>query len=306
MAQFSIREALRFSCLAYAKHVALLLAAGLLVGASLWMTSAVPLLVAQKLGIPTVTIDMLSVEPATDSPSLSGTIQSQRALAKVQEAIKVIIVHIQNTPKHHLLLLLILCVGLWLLHMFFVMGLVKNSLAIRDTGKGSVALLFEAGSVFWRWIGATLLFGSYLMCMVLGMSVLTIPFAFIVHAIVHTDNATALIALGTWAVLLLAILLWAASYLFFGFCLLDNKPKGARQALSMSQDLAKGSRIKIVATVVILSLIGYTIEFLIKKSVALTEVMVLQDMIVIKALTVVFLIPLVSLCLASMYRSLSR
>lgn len=303
MAQFSIREAVRFSFSAYARHIGVCLAAGVIIGASLFLAYVGPRLVAQKVGV----YQMAVVETtSTMDPSLAqGTDQSKMALKRVQEVTTRVVAHIQAAPKHFLLLVFLVAVTVWLLYMFLIIGLTKLSLAIRDTGKGSLALLFEGGSVLLRWVAASILFGLYFICMFLGASILTIPFAYLCHALVKSDSATAIITIFVWVVLLLAILFWAVSYMFFGYLLLDGKAKGARESLRMSQGLSRDHRAKIVAALVVLIGVLSCVTILVKQVLMLTGVDALQDIYLRNSMSALFTAPLSSLYFASIYRSLT-
>ena len=303
MAQFSIREAVRFSVSSYARHIVMCLTAGVIIGASLFLAYVGPRFTAQKLGV----YQMAVVEAtSTMDPSLAqGTDQSKMALQKVQEITTRVVTHIQNAPKHYLLLVFLVAVAVWLLYMFLVIGMAKLALALRDKDKGSLAILFEGGSVLWKWIAASMLFGLYFLCMFLGAAVLTIPFAYICHALIKSDQATAVVTLSVWVALLLAILFWAASYMFFGYCLLDGKAKGAREALRVSQTLARDHRAKIVVALVVMISILAGITVLVKQ-ILLFSGDALEDVYFRNSVAALFTASFASLYLASIYRSLTR
>ena len=256
MAQFSVKEAAKFSLSAYGKHFVLLLSAASLVAGSYWVATMAPRFVAEKLGVHQVLdVDMVTMmqQPMQGQQE---TDQSRMVLQKVQEVTAKISMHLQAAPKHLLALVLLVFLLVWGVYLSLILGMMKLGLSIKDRDSGSLALLLEVSPrQVLRFVGATLLFGLYLICAVIGMAVLTIPFAMVCKGLLG-DTLAMLLTASLWVVLAVALLCWLVGYAFYGYCIADKSNLGAREALRMSRAISQGSRRRIIAAVLLLGALG--------------------------------------------------
>jgi hypothetical protein len=264
MAQFSVKEGIRFSLSAYGKHFVLLLSASVLVGASYWLATVAPRFVAEKLGVHQVMeVDMVSMmqQPAQGQE----TDQSKMVLQKVQEVTTKISMHLQAAPKHLLLVVLLVFLLVWGLYLMLALGMMKLGLSIKDRDGGSVALLFSVSvRQVMRFIGASILFGLYTICGVIGIAVLTVPFAMLCKGLLG-DKVTLFLSIILWVALVIAMVCWLIGYVFYGYCIVDKANVGARQSLRMSRDISRGARRRIFAAALIVMMVGGACMFIANK-----------------------------------------
>ena len=314
MAQVSIKEALKFSFSTYARHIVLFVMVGALIGVSTWAGKMAPRFLAQKLGCMPVMVEREGI--ITETPAGPSTAQSDMAVKKVQDITSKLTMCLGNAPAHHILILVLCGIMFWFWNMFLFLGAAKLGLTLRDTGKGSIGTIFEARHVFFRWLGASILFGLYAISMVLGMALLTIPLIYVLRMFVHSQPAIAIITGVTTFALVVGMFFWAVRYIFFGYCLLDNRAKGVRDALSESRNIVKGHSVKLVAALitfgflVLALLIPLFVVSVFLKGATLTNVQDVDSFknkveILSGAISAV-LLPLGSLYMASIYRGLTR
>lgn len=315
MAQVSIKEALKFSFSTYARHIVLFLMVGALVGVSAWAGKMAPRLLAQKLGCMPLIVE--SEQIVIETPSAPSTAQSDMAVKSVQNVTSKLTTCLSNAPVHHVVALVLLALALWFWNMLLFLGVVKLGLTLKDTGKGSIATLFEARHVFFRWLGGCILFALYAISMILGMALLTVPFIYVARLFFHNNMAylALLTSVGT-LVLGVAMSFWAVRYIFFGYCLLDNRAHGVRDALSESRKVVKGHAVKLVAALftfallVLAVLMPIFVAGIFFKTVTLTNVEDMQSIRskveILSAILSGVLLPLGSLYMASIYRGLTR
>ncbi len=306
MAQFSIREALRFSFSTYARHIVLLVCAAAIVAGTHQAFKDVPRFVAQKLGVHReIDIDM------TVRPQDGQTDQSALVFQKVQEVTAKISTHIQTTPKHLLGIVFLTWLFLWMVYLATVLGFMKLCLALRDKGVGSLKAMSVSLRQAMRFIGAFIIYVLYMICGIIGVSVLTIPFAVVCKGFCG-DAVTGALSLLLWFGLFAAVLAWVVGYAFFGFCIADNPAVEARQSLRMSRDLTHGQRWRVIGAFVVASFFSITALVIIHKLVGLgsAEPMSMSMMMtgpkrdIAQALSIIVTSPFWMLYLASIYRSL--
>ena len=263
MAQFSVKEAAKYSLSTYGKHFVLLLSASALVAGSYWFATKAPRFVAEKLGVHQVLdVDMVAM---MQQPQGQATDQSTMVLQKVQEVTAKIFTHLQVAPKHLLTLVLLVFLLVWGLYLTLILGLMKLVLTIKDKDSASLELLFSVSPLqVMRFIGASILFGLYSICGLIGMAVLTIPFAILCKGIL-SHNMTILLAVILWIALAVAMFCWLVGYCFYGYCIVDKPTIGAREALRMSRDLSRGSRGRLIAAVTFLAALGMIGMFIVNK-----------------------------------------
>jgi hypothetical protein len=306
MAQFSVKEAAKFSLSAYGKHFVLLLSAATLVAGSYWFATVAPRFVAEKLGVHQV-LDVDVVTMMQQPAQGEETDQSRMVLQKVQEVTAKISTHLQTAPKHLLAVVLLVFLLVWGLYLTLVLGMMKLGLSLRDKNSGSVALLLQVSPrQVMRFIGASLLFGLYLICAFIGMAVLTIPFAILCKGVLG-EKVTMLLTAALWVILLVAMLCWLVGYFFYGYCIVDKANLGAREALRMSRDISHGSRRRIIAAALLLGALGAVTMFIVNKVMMISgcacslEQQRLITSLAVMIVTWPFSIPFFSF----MYRSLS-
>ena len=135
MAQFSVKEAAKYSLSTYGKHFVLLLSASALVAGSYWFATKAPRFVAEKLGVHQVLdVDMVAM---MQQPQGQATDQSTMVLQKVQEVTAKIFTHLQVAPKHLLTLVLLVFLLVWGLYLTLILGLMKLVLTIKDKDSAS-------------------------------------------------------------------------------------------------------------------------------------------------------------------------
>lgn len=305
MAQFSVKEGVRFSLSAYGKHFVLLLSASVLVGASYWLATVAPRFVAEKLGVHQVMdVDMVSMmqQPAQGKE----TDQSKMVMQKVQEVSTKISMHLQSAPKHLLLVVLLVFLFVWGLYLMLVLGMMKLGLSIKDRDSGSLGLLFSVSArQVMRFIGASILFGLYTICCVIGIAVLTIPFAMLCKGLLG-DKVTILLSVILWIALIVAMMCWLLGYVFYGYCIVDKATIGARQALRMSRDVSRGARRRIFAAVLIVMMVGGACMFIANKLMAMCgSCSIEQQRMLVTIIVLIVNYPFSVPFFSYMYRSLS-
>lgn len=304
MAQFSIREALRFSFSTYARHMVLLVCAAAVVAATHQAFRQVPRIVAEKLGVHReIDIDM-TVRPKDDQ-----TDQSAMVLQKVQEVTAKISTHIQTTPKHLLGIVFLTWLFLWMIYLATVLGFMKLCLTLRDKGVASLKSMSVSLRQTMRFIGAFIIYILYVICGIIGISVLMVPFAVVCKGFCG-DAVTGVLSILLWIGLFAAVLAWVVGYAFFGFCIADNPAVEARQSLRMSRDLTHGQRWHVIGAFVVASFFSVTALVIIHKLVGFGSSEPMGMMMtgpkkdITQALSIIVTSPFWMLYLAFIYRSL--
>jgi hypothetical protein len=268
MAQFSIKEAVKFSFAAYGRHLVLLLTASALVGASVWFARVAPRSVSQKLGIEPHLIRQdtkvvgMSYDEAKADPS---TITQERAEG--------IVSRIFARPLESGALLLV-TIFAWILFLFLLLGCMKLGLSLVDKNTGSLQLLFQISARQMRcFFGASLLFGLVLFILLMTAGVLLgVPMFAL------TLKGTSIPLFLRFGVLLLGsivaviVLAWALRFFFYGYCIVDKPTIGVFNALGMSSEITCGSMWRIVAALLIFTGLVAGVEYLINMLVILSGV----------------------------------
>lgn len=308
MARFSIREALSFSFSMYGKHFVLVMCAALLVGSSHQFFKMAPRFVAEKLGAYREIDVAMSVIPQDGQ-----TDQSAAVLQKVQEVTAKISTHIQTTPKHMLGLIFLTWLVSWIFYLGMAFGFMNLALHLKDKGTGSLALMAAVSfRQIMRFVGAFILYILYVICGIIGASILTVPFAMICKGFLG-DAITGVFAIILWIVLFGAVLVWMVSYAFFGFCIADKATVGAREALRMSREVTRGSRWHLIVALMVASFVAMPVLFAIHKLVSMGSSETMMSMMsggmsqrvaLAQLLSVTVVAPFWMLYLVSIYRSL--
>ncbi len=305
MAQFSVKEGVRFSLSAYGKHLVLLLSATALVAGSYWLATVAPRFVAEKLGVHQVLdVNMVAM---MQQPQGQATDQSTMVLQKVQEVTAKISTHLQTAPKHLLGIVLLVFLLVWGFYLMMALGLMKLALAIKDKNSGSLEILFSASlRQVMRFVGSSILLGLYAVCGLIGIAVLTIPFAMLCKGLLG-DKVTMILSAILWIVLVITVLCWLVSYIFYGYCIADKPNLGAREALRMSRDISHGSRGRLISAILMMFTIGSIVMFITNKLVMMgcactAEKQSMLTTLIVMVVTYPFSMPFFSY----IYRSLSN
>jgi|GEM_PF-1729030 len=260
MAQFSIRETLNFSLSAYARHIVLLLCGSVMLAGSLWLAHMAPRMVAEKLGAH-VQIDM----DMSQAPAEEQTEQAAEILQKVQRVTALISGHLQAAPKHALAIAFLVWLCCWALYLFLLVGFMKLCLVLKDKDSASINLMVSASTrQVLRFVGAFALYFLYAFCVVIGISVLTIPLGMLLKGILG-GMVTGILGITLWVVLLIASFCWLVGYAFFGFCIVDKANVGVRDAFRMSKEITRGSRWHLLGAFVAASMVSFIVMLIVTK-----------------------------------------
>lgn len=304
MAQFSIREALRFSFSAYAKHAGELLLAACLVAAAGALMKVGPAYMGGRLGVEMG--EIFSPEDLQDDSvsSSQGIVQPKTSVEKVRGAVSKVVNRLQAIPRLDLCIMIGLSLLFWFLHLFCSMGLMRLALSLTQTNRESWALFFTPGPILFKWIGASILAVIYFVLAFIAVTAVMIPFSYILNQLIANEATVATATLVTWLVLFLAVIAWFVGYILFGYCLLDHKATTSYDSLHMSQNLTRGSHLKLIGATIIMVAVIIAVAALVKAVAKFSGVACLQDEFVTTAIASIFTNPFVVLYLASIYRNL--
>ena len=255
MAQFSIKEAVKFSFAAYGKHVVLLLSASALVGASLWLATVAPRYISQKLGIEHHLIRQdinAAGVPYDEAKADPSTITQQKTEG--------MIARISARPLESGALILV-TIFAWALFLMLLLGCMKLGLSLVDKNAGSLRLMFQISArQMMRFMGAASVFGVGVL-IVVAFFLLPIFTCFMMSRQGPPPIAILLVfglILGCTSVALFA---WILRSFFFGFCIVDKPTIGMFDALGMSSEMAHGSRWRIITALLIFTLLVLIIGY---------------------------------------------
>ena len=266
MAQFSIKEAVKFSFAAYGKHLVLLLTASAIAGASLWFATVAPRYVSQKLGTEHYLIRQdsnavgISYDEAKADPS---TITQQGAEG--------IIGRIFARPLESATLILVTLFG-WLLYLILMLGCMKLGLSLVDKNSGSLQLLFQISArQMMRFMGAS--FVLILSLLILAAALGTMPtLCGMLCAPFFGPSLTHIIYFVLSGCVVAVVFAWLLRSIFYGYCIVDKSTVGMFDALSMSREIIYGSMWRIVAALLIFAVLAGVIGYLINMVVIVSGV----------------------------------
>ncbi len=293
MSQFSIRQAVGFAGSAYVKHWMVLLAAGLVVGVSHYVREYVPRMVAQKLEIyqqVTVKLDM------AEQPVMQ---QAHFVLEKISA-------HLQNTPKHLLLIMLLTLLVCWVLYAFVLCGFIRIVLNIKDKDTAHLGLFLEDTKVIFRAMGTFLIILLYALSMLVGIAFLSVPAVMIIKHLLGVGLMRIMMGMTSMIVIAGAFGYWLVSYLFPLFCLVDKPQTTIRAALAMGQTLVSGMRIKLLGALFLLACIIMPISAVIINFLGVFGVASVHQSLLQQSIASVITAPFGYLYMGFIYRALTE
>jgi len=260
MAQFSIKEAVKFSFVSYGRHLALLLSASAIVGGSFWFATVAPRYVSQKLGI-----EHHLIRQDTDIAGISYDEAKVDPSIITQRPAEGIFGRISARPLESVALILV-TFFVWALFLFLLLGCMKLGLTIVDKNSGLLCLLFQISArQMMRFIGASLIFWLSLSIPVgaLGMSLFT-------FMMMYPPKPIAIMVGLVLGVCVMAVFFWSLRFIFYGYCIVDKPRIGMFDALSMSITITDGSRWRIVASLCIFAVLAWVVRYIINASLVLS------------------------------------
>jgi len=241
MIHFSSKKAIEFSFSTYCKHFVLLTVASAIMGAPLWFSSFGLERIAQKSGIRHA-LDIAAIGKQQGYSATMGSVGSQ------------LITNLKTVSVYdYCSLLLIFFLG-YALFFYLTFGLMNLCLSLKDTGQGSLKLLFSSRfQQVKHFVGAAVLYWLGIVVGSIAAVLATLPVVMICKLFLSIKIIT-VISVTVVLTLFFAMLVWLMGYMFFGFCILDNPSLGTLEALRMSAVLVKGSRGRIIKTVLFMLL----------------------------------------------------
>jgi hypothetical protein len=235
MTPFSSKQAIEFSFSTYRKHVVLLATASALLSASLWVCSQSLERIAHQCGI-SQAFDSVAIVKKQGHLATGGSI-----IAQLGTNLKAI------PPCYYILLLMVALLG-YALFFFLMRGFMNLCLTLKDTGQGSLKLLFSSRYIqLKRFTGGALLYLLSIFGGFVGATFAVVPMTMLGKFLLN-NKITVIVSAGACICLMIAVVVWSMGYMFFGFFLLDNPQMGSFKALQMSAALSKGFRTRIVKT----------------------------------------------------------
>ena len=296
MSHFSTKKAIEFSFSTYRKHFVLLVTASALMAASLWICSGSLERIAQQSGIS----QALNISAIAKEQGHPATVWS--IVAQVGTNLKAI----QIQYYAALLLVALLCYALFF---FLALGFMHLCLTLKDTGHGSLKLLFSSRFAQVKtFAGGAVIYFLSMFAGFLCASFVSALVGMMCRFFLTVKMITPLTVV--MCVCLLAVAaVWVVGYMFFGFCILDNPTIGSFEALQMSAALSKGSRGRIIKTLFLTFLV-----VMVPLTVLLAAVLVMGKMLslgdstsatLLNSMSVLITYPLFFLCCSYLYRALN-
>lgn len=290
MAQFSIRQSIKFAFTAYAKHWMVLLGASVLLGLSGYLLQVAPRMVAQRIGA----YQAVVVDQEMD--------MSQPVMQRFNVITAKLSAHIENAPKHLLLLLFLVLLACWIIHVFFMCGLIRVSLRVKDKDAASLELVLEDKPVVFNAMGVIVVVALYAICMLIGIAILSTPVVLLLKTVLGAGMIRVMMGMTGLVVVLFAFTFWVVGYMFTLFCVVDKPKTGVRAALVMSKTLVSGLRVKLIGALFILSVIVLPLSLLLKNLLMMGGV---TEMALQHAIAAIILSPIMYLYLTYIYRNLN-
>lgn len=295
MSQFSTKKAIEFSFSTYRKHFVLLTIASALMAASLQICSGSLERIARQSGI----------SQALDSAAIA---KEQGHPATVWSIIAQVGTNLKTIPGHYYVALLLVALLGYALFFFLALGFINLCLTLKDTGHGSLNLLFSSRfSQVKRFAGGAVLYFLTLFIGFVGAIFAIIPMT-MMSTFFLSEKIGPMISAVVCICLMLAVAAWVMRYMFFGFFILEKSPIGSFEALQMSAALSKGFLGRIVKTLFLTFLV-----VMVPLIVLLTAVLVMVKMLslgdytsaaLLNSMSVLITYPLFFLCSSYLYRSL--
>ncbi len=296
MAQFSAKKTYDLSFSAYYKHFVLLVMATIIVAAPLWFCSGILERIARQSGIPEA-VNIIAIAKKQGHPAGFASVGSEMAA------------NLKTIPAQYYLAWLLVFLCGYALFFFLTFGLMNICLTLKDTGHGSLKLLFSSsfdqvkhfvGAAVLYWLG---MIGGSIVAVFAVVPVIMIGKLFLGIKIITMVSVTVCLCL------FFAILVWLMGYMFFGFCILDNPYIGSLEALRMSAALVKGYRGQIIKTLLFtfLAAMGPLFMLLVVGMTGTKLFLAGSDMstFLINFVFILVTYPIFFLCSSYMYRALN-
>jgi len=296
MSQFSSKNAIEFSFSTYRKNFVLLATASAIMAVSSWFFSGTAQRIAQQSGI-SQALDIAAIAKEQGHPATVWSI-----IAQVGTNLKTI-------PGHYYIALLF--VGLLGLaaYSFLMLGFMNLCLTLKDTGHGSLKLLFSLNfAQVKHFAGASFLFCTSMILGFLSVGLFSALIGTLCRFFL-TVKMTIPITTVLCVFLLGATFFWCIGYVFFGFCILDKPSTGSLEALKKSAVFSKGFRTRIIKTFALIFLVGmfFLIVVLLPVGVIMKTLSFADYRIetLFSSVSDFMIYPFVYLCNSYLYRSLN-
>ena len=242
MTHFSAKKAIEFSFSTYRKHLVLLVIASAAIAGSLWVCSGHLERIAQQSGIDRA-LDIVAIAKEQGHPATAWSVIAQ------------VITNLKTIPAHYYIAILLVAVFGYVLFFFLIVGFMNLCLALKDTGHGSLKLLFSSSFVqVKRFVGSAVLYFLSTFIGFVGAALAVVPMTMLCKLFL-SNKITTILSAAVCLCLMLAVVVWVMGYGFFGFCILDKSQIGSLEALRMSAALSKGHRGRIVKTLLMIFLV---------------------------------------------------
>lgn len=238
MSSFSITEARKYASATYGRHFILLLKASALVGISLWLCSAAPDYVAQKLGV-TQSVFSIDWSPLAETIQGEFVLNFTTGMFLAKYAVFSVWGALQAAPYVWITIFLIWLLA-WALQLFLLVGFMNLCLHIKDNEKGLLDLLFKVSKQ-----QVIRIVGGIVVLMLSAIVILQIvPFFLMLFS---TPKIF-------WGMLFLGFIvfpsLWAwymKGVFFYPLCIIDTPTSGVRGAVRLSKKISSGHFFRIWA-----------------------------------------------------------
>ena len=216
--------------------------------------------------------------------------------------------NLKTISGHYYVALLLVALLGYTLFFFLGLGFMNLCLTLKDTGHGSLKLIFSSkfSQVKRFSVGAVLYFLSMFILFVCALFAI-IPMTMLCKFFL-SDKITIIVSAAVCLCVMAAAMVWVMGYMFFGFCVLENSTIGSFEALRMSAALSKGHRGRIVKTLFLTFLV-----VMVPLTVLLAAVLVMGKMLslgdytsaaLLNYTSILITYPLFFLCCSYLYRSL--
>ncbi len=266
MAQFSIKEAVKFSFAVYGKHLTLLLTVSALVGASVWFATVVPRYVSQKLGI-----EHHLIRQDSNAAGMSYDEAKAYPLTITQEKTEGMFARISTRPLESAALILV-TVFVWTLFLFLLLGCMKLGLNFVDRNSGSLTDLFAPSArQMMRFFFSSIFYCWYIIAVFKAFFFMRRIIDVILKKYLSDQVFLPCMYLLLSGVIII-LMYGLTAYIFYGYCIADNSELAGWSALKLSTKITKGSLSRIVVAIVIFSILAAVVGYLINMLVIMTGV----------------------------------
>lgn len=264
MAQFLIKDAVKFSFATYRKHFTLLLMVSIIVGASLQVALMVPHYVSQQLGVKHFHL----VHGDVASTGLPYE-QAQADLSNIERKVSqnlfaLISAYVAQTRADYLVIVGLVTALVWVWYLFLLLGCMRLGLALVDTDRGSLKLLLQSSlAQVMKFLVFFLFYCAYVWTIFRFFAFLGAIVQDLVKA--YCDSEVLLpVFYPVMVISIFAMLYLMVTYVFFGYCIVDNPAIGLDSTLKVSGKLIAASQGRIVCAIFLFiscaALLGYLVN----------------------------------------------